>query len=253
MRVGWLIDDPGYQGGAEMTAAEFRAAAPEGVEVIDCPRDEIAECDVYVAHNCTRYPLADLGLGRIVKYAHDVCKHDPNREWLAENAEWIFCSPAQRERMAIEGRCVPPALDLARFKPSRQVQRNTERKGAVAIAQWRNLGKGASYIDEWARANGEIDVYGPGEFHPRGPGVNYLGDVDKTKVPEVLWGYETYVFLPVEFEPFCRSVVEAWAAGCEIVTNGLIGARYYLEQDTDALSTAAEDFWSVVVGAEVAA
>ena len=37
MRVGWIADDPGYVGGAELTQAEFRAAAPEGVEVVDCP------------------------------------------------------------------------------------------------------------------------------------------------------------------------------------------------------------------------
>jgi hypothetical protein len=37
MRVGWLADVPDLPGGAEFTQAEFRAAAPEHVEIIDCP------------------------------------------------------------------------------------------------------------------------------------------------------------------------------------------------------------------------
>ena len=37
MRVGWLHDDPGYVGGAELTMREFRDAAPKGVRVVDCP------------------------------------------------------------------------------------------------------------------------------------------------------------------------------------------------------------------------
>jgi len=61
--------------------------------------------------------------------------------------------------------------------------------------------------------------------------------------------YQTFVFLPTVIEPFGRTVAEAWAAGCEIVTNGLVGARYWLEENPDALDTAAEDFWGVVLDA----
>jgi hypothetical protein len=251
-RVGWLQDDHGYVGGAEMTAAEFRAAAPDGVEVIDCPPGDVNHgCDVYVAHNAVQYSPQDFeGLPRVVKYAHDVFPHDLNgsRGWLVENAEWIFCSPAQRERMSIEGVCIPPALDLDRCRPSRQVTRNTERKGIVSVAQWRNPGKGPTYIDSYAEDNGPVDVYGPGEFYPRGSAVNYLGEIEKAKLPELLWNYETFVFLPVEFEPFGRTVVEAHYAGCGVICNGLIGARYYLEENPQALENAAERFWEVVCG-----
>ena len=45
MRVGWLFDQGEAIGGAELTQAEFRAAAPDGVEVIDCPPDQIEDCD----------------------------------------------------------------------------------------------------------------------------------------------------------------------------------------------------------------
>ena len=35
MRVAWLADKHNPPGGAELTQAEFRRAAPEGVEVVE--------------------------------------------------------------------------------------------------------------------------------------------------------------------------------------------------------------------------
>jgi hypothetical protein len=66
-------------------------------------------------------------------------------------------------------------------------------------------------------------------------------------MPALLARYKTLVFLPTVLEPFGRVVAEGWAAGCEIVTNGLVGAAYWIEEDPDAISTAAEDFWRVVL------
>jgi glycosyltransferase involved in cell wall biosynthesis len=68
-------------------------------------------------------------------------------------------------------------------------------------------------------------------------------------MPALLAEYERFVFLPTVIEPFGRTVVEAWAAGCEIITNGLVGARYWMEEDPGALETAGEDFWRVVLDA----
>jgi hypothetical protein len=60
-RVGWLADKAGYVGGAELTTAEFRAAAPEGVEIVDCPPGAVVKgCDRYVIQNCVLYTPKDL-------------------------------------------------------------------------------------------------------------------------------------------------------------------------------------------------
>jgi glycosyltransferase involved in cell wall biosynthesis len=59
--------------------------------------------------------------------------------------------------------------------------------------------------------------------------------------------YETFVFLPTVIEPFGRLVVEAWAAGCRIVTNNLVGAKWWIENEPGKLDTAAQDFWRVVL------
>src|SRR4051812_23475160 len=77
MRVGWLVDTTANPGGAELTQAEFRAAAPEGVEIVDCMPGHIESCDRYVVQNCVKYDAADISklTGRVVKYWHDVGPH----------------------------------------------------------------------------------------------------------------------------------------------------------------------------------
>jgi glycosyltransferase involved in cell wall biosynthesis len=256
MRVGWLQDDPGYIGGAEMTAAEFRAAVPDGVEIVDCPAGAVeAGLDRYVLMNCVRYPVTDIwGIDApIFKYWHDVWPHsvDPRTKIeLLDRANHIFCSPLHRKKMTTEGNLdgevIPPAMDVSDFKPPRQSRKR--REGACSIAQWRNPGKGAQYVEDYARTNRPVDVYGPGPFQPRGLNVKYMGPLEADKVRQTLWDYDVYVFLPFELEPFCRSVVEAHAAKCDLVINGLIGCRHYLENDPDALKTAGKDFWELVLG-----
>jgi hypothetical protein len=57
-RVGWLADAATIKGGAELTQEEFRRAAPEGVEIVDCPPGGVVPgLDVYAIHNCITYSL----------------------------------------------------------------------------------------------------------------------------------------------------------------------------------------------------
>src|SRR6266498_125218 len=123
MRVGWLADWSDLAGGAEFTQAEFRAAAPPDVEIVDCPPGGVnVTCDRYVIHNCVKYDLKDLewleGLP-VVKYHHDVGPWlQPDvRGWLDQNATPICCSPLQAEYMGLEHAvCIPPPIDLALFE-----------------------------------------------------------------------------------------------------------------------------------------
>jgi glycosyltransferase involved in cell wall biosynthesis len=246
MHVGWLVDEAGYVGGAERTQAEFRAAAPDGVEIVDCPPGATKDCDAYVIHNCVTYEAENLELlegARVVKFWHDVGPHlQPGvREWLDKWATAICCSPVQAEYMGLQDAVlIPPAVDLAPFERA-AASVNGDRKGAVSVGAWRNYGKAPHKAAEWAQGNG-IDFYGSGPFAPHGSQeIAYEG------MPALLARYETFVHLPVVIEPFGRAVVEAWAAGCEIVTNGLVGARYWIEEKPEALDTAAEDFWKVVL------
>jgi glycosyltransferase involved in cell wall biosynthesis len=236
--VGWLHHNPGgYVGGAELTMREFKLAAPDGVKVIDCPPGEIADCDRYVIGNEIGYNGRPQG----IRYLHDM------RGGQKDSDKLIFCSPLQREKYGLPGEVVPPALDLARFRPNRQTKRNTKRKGNVSIGAWHNPGKGQQLLREWSDENGLLEVWGEGEFIPYGSNIDYRGKLPHEQVAQTLWQYETFVHLPTALEPFGRAVVEAWAAGCGLVLNGNVGAQYYIQNDPEALETAAERFWRCVL------
>lgn len=250
MRVGWLSDDAGYVGGAEMTQQEFVLAAPDEVKIVQCPPGGVERgLDRYVANNVVTYRVEDFdGLERVTWYHHDLSPFiDPAvRDWLNANAQHVFCSAFQRDRYGIDGMCIPPALDLSPFKPPRQ-QRHVKREGVCSIAQWRSMGKGPHLLADWANENRTpVDCYGDGEVVPHSPYIDFKGALPHHLVAQTLWRYETFVFLPADPEPFCRSVAEAHAAGCEVVTNRLIGAVEWLSQP-DKLASAAEDFWAVVL------
>jgi hypothetical protein len=243
MKVGWLADEHDPPGGAELTQAEFRSAAPEGVEVIDCPPGGIVGCDRFVLHNHMTYGAGELldFTGEVIRYHHDM------RPQQIPGARSVFCSPLQRDALGLEGECVPPPIDLAAFRPTRQQRRHDERKGTCCVGAFMNPGKGGQLVAEWAMKNEPVDVWGFGPYMPRGDYIADCGDVDPVKLPQLLWNYERFVFLPTALEPFGRCVVEAWAAGCEIITNNLVGARYWIEEAPEKLETAAEDFWAVVL------
>ena len=135
---------------------------------------------------------------------------------------------------------IPPPVALERFEQA-AVSVNGNRAGIVSVGSWRNLGKAPHRVAEWAAEHGGVDFYGGGVFAPDGSRqIAYEG------MPALLARYETFVFLPAVIEPFGRVVAEAYAAGCELVVNGLVGARYWIEEDPDAIRTAAHDFWQLL-------
>jgi glycosyltransferase involved in cell wall biosynthesis len=247
MRVGWLADHSDVAGGAEYTQAEFRNAAPAEVEIVDCrPGAVVKNLDVYVIHNNVQYELKDLeriGDQPCIRYWHDVGPHlqEGCREWLDQHATAVCCSPIQAEYMGLEAILIPPPVDLTRFEEA-SAKVNGSRDGVVSVGSWRNYGKAAHKVGQWAASQGlSVDFYGGGMFAPVGS-----EEVEYNLMPDLLAKYETFVFLPMVIEPFGRLVAEAHAAGCHVITNNLVGARYWLEENPDAITTAPRDFWALV-------
>ena len=241
--VGWLADKHNPPGGAEFTQQEFRDAAPSDISVRDVEtRGPLpADIDKFVVHNCLTYErIPDWA--PVIRYVHDLtgihCKPD----------KVIFCSPQQRDKYEMDGELIPPPIDLAKFRPPRQVKRNGKRNGICCVGAFMNPGKGGHLVEDWATTNDKIvDFYGWGPFSPQGPHIQDRGPIDKHLVPQLLWQYETFIFLPTCLEPFGRCVAEAWAAGCQVITNDLVGAKWWIENEPDALETAAGDFWKSVL------
>jgi hypothetical protein len=244
VRVAWLSDKVDTVGGAEMTAREFRAVAP--VEVVDVGPDELevaARCDVVVAHNVVSYPpdTAQRLVGtRMFKYWHDTGPHlHPElAQGLYRLATPIFCSPLQAAYMGFPGAAwIPPALDLAPFRVA--AENAGERRGSVTVGAWMNWGKSPERCREVAP---DVEFYGFGPCSPVG-----TTQVDYCDIPELLARYKTFIHLPSVLEPFGRAVVEAWASGCRVVTNRLVGARHWIENEPEKLDTAGQDFWETVL------
>jgi hypothetical protein len=248
-RIGWLQDAPGYTGGAELTATALRAAAPDDVEIVDCPPGEVEEgLDLYLLHNVVTYGLVDLQAAMTkapaFKYWNDVggWYPDPLRKLIDKHATAICCSPLQQSYMRLPvAHLIPPPIDLGRFE--RAAALNGHPRGTCSAASWRNLGKGARRVVAWAQEhNVAVDYYGGGPFAPEGATVVPYG-----RMPKVLASYNEFLFLPTCIEPFGRLVAEAWAAGCRLIVNQLVGAIYWIQEKPDALRTAAGDYWDAVL------
>lgn len=243
-RVGLVTDKVSYVGGAELTAQAWVRSAPEGVEIVPCPVGQVEDdCDVYVVGNCVTYPLSALKPldGRVVKYWNDTGPwvKPEVREFLDRQVQ-VCCSPLQADHMRLKAHVIPPPVDINRFAEA-AASMNGSRAGLVSVGCWHNPAKAPHRVLEWA--NGEpVAFYGNGVCAP-----TTSTWVDPKELPQVLAKYRTFVFLPTMIEPFGRVVVEAWAAGCEIVINNLVGAQWWIREHPDKLLTAAEDFWGLVL------
>ena len=234
MRVGWLVDDPGYVGGAELTMAEFRDAAPGGIEVIDCPPGGVVDgLDVYVLGNCRSYASEELPVADAWVYHHDLTPVP----LPGKRIRHIYCSPLQRERMKGAGECIPPAIDLGAFH---HYASQDHRHGSCCVGRMA-YGKGLELLAEYPEP---VDVYSSVPFITEG-NARYQGKT--ADVAATLAQYQRFVFLPTALEPCGRSVLEAWAAGLDLVVNRNVGAIYWIEQEPEALRTASADFWELIV------
>lgn len=249
MNVAWIADEHHPAGGAELTQQAFRDVAPAHVRFTDP-----GTADVTVVHNCVTSTagLIDQIAGRpVVRYLHDMWPHgDPAlRTWLLEHARLVFCSELHRrwfphDLASRDNRdVIPPAIDLQAFTDARQ----DEREGTIWVGHFTNRGKGIDLAVEWAtRTRQIVDFYGAGPLAPEpGEFVRVHDAVAPEEVPALVGGAERLVFLPTSIEPFGRVVAEAWAAGCDVVTNRIVGATAYHE-DRRPLKTATRDFWQLV-------
>lgn len=267
MRVAWIADEHAPPGGAELTQAEFKAVAPDGVRVLPAfdGKGALDQADVVVVHNCVGFDRRIIPLleGKpVVKYIHDQWPHgDPVlRGWLLHNAHLIFtgrlhhdCFPwtTPATGKGLTRAMIPPAVNLDAYRQAARDRTAPRLDAACWIGHHTNPGKGIDLAVEWAhRNNTRLDVYGDGPLAPQPTSlVRPLPAIHPDLVANTLASYQTHVLLPTAIEPFGRVTVEAWAAGCEVVYNRMVGASEYLEGNQAALETAGQDFWDTVTDA----
>jgi len=244
MKLGWIHEQAQYLGGAEMNRKFIREAKPDWVEITN------DDPDAWVVFNITPYK-ADL-IDKIkdkpvIKYVPDRWPQgDPQlRSWFMRNSRlMILVSPLLLDWLPEQPQCpigfAPSGVDIEKFRRAQQL----EREGAVWLGRmW--AGKGLENARAWEEQTGEsLDYYG---FGPLNSEIeNYKGEVAPEDVPAILGRYQKFVHLPNEPDACPRTVIEAWAAGCQLVVNRNVGTVWWLKNEKDALEHATERFWHLV-------
>ena len=256
-RIGWVSDGiGGFKGGAELSSEALVAAAPAWAEIVPCPPENIAtNVDAYVALNVVEYDKSAIKVFAqrpVIKSVRDQWPigDDELRSWFLNNSKVVvFNSPVHRSwflyPVNVPTEVVPPPVDLERFREA--AKRSAKREGTIWIGamHWH---KGTLKAVHWAREHKElVHFYGGGTAIPRQEAyVWYRGKVAYDDVPDLMAGYERFLYLPRVLDGFGRVVVEAWASGLELILGGLIGAEWYLKNDPAALENSAERFWEII-------
>ena len=260
VRVGWIVDPiQQVRGGAEISSDSLRRAHPRCVAIQwqAAWKQEDRPPDLFVVQNCVTFGsdlVNVLSQAPVVKCVRDYWDHagDPVlRTWLLENANvLIFSSPGQQERFPFPVDSptvlVPPPVYAPRYMKA--AENAGERAGTCWVGRMWEPQKGIANAMAWANEHREVvDFYGDGPHKPANSQyVRYAGVLTHEEVAGVLASYERFLFLPNWYEPFGRAVVEAHFAGCELLLNDNIGAKWWIDNDPVSLLQGVAMFWQVL-------
>jgi glycosyltransferase involved in cell wall biosynthesis len=271
MIVGIVRDRVRVSGGAELSLDTLLDAAPDDVEIRDF-NDGSRETgitsdgkpDVWVVGNCTQFSADELvpflARAPVVKRVADYWENGDMvlRDWLLTNsAKLIFSSPGHLADFPHTVKAttvvIPPPVDIAPFVAAREAMTG-KRKGTCWIGHMKNPHqKGVLAAVRWAQRWEEpTDFYGENapELVGSGDYVTSHQQLPYAVVPQFMARYERFLFLPQYREPFGRTIIEALAAGCKIVTNAVPGCIWYLETDMpQMIENASANFWQMVTEA----
>jgi len=255
MRIGWVFDSPDYVGGAELNRAALEKEAPDWAELVPMTESTLAAgMDAYIVHNCTKFRanrITAFGDAPVIKYVVDVWPTGDAklRDWfLRKSAAVILVSPPLRDWLRwtihVPVEYAPSGIDFDAFRAAAE-QWGESRSGTLWLGRaW--PGKGLRASMRWARANDvDMDVYG---FGPTiaAAGTMYRGRALPQDVARIMAEHERFVHLPSAPDPCPRTVIEAWAAGCDLVTNENEGSLWWIQHNPDELPRAATRFWEIV-------
>ncbi len=259
VKVGWCGDRI-LIGGTELSANALKAAAPEWVsEIVDCPAQKRPpkDIDLFVVESCVTYREVWTDVFYDTPVVARISDQWPFgspvlKRWILDKAKLLtFNSPIHHARFHYEVNApfalVPAPVDMDRFRQAAQ----DKRLGNVYVGRVEPA-KGTHLAIDWALRTGEpLRLYGkeqvsyiPWKELPEN--IVYCGELAYDQVPQVLGAAERFVFFPVGLESFGRVVAEAYAAGCELVMEGDIGALWWLANDPDAIQNAPQLFWEKV-------
>ena len=262
MKIGWLHDDFGMVGGSELSERTLRAGAPEWAEIVTCPPQLRPPDDIeaFIIQNCATYPRKwrEVFEGKpIVKHCRDSwwAGSITLRRWILDHAALLLFSSRMQEETyehahdSAKVAIVPPPVNLDWFKDAALPE--DQRQDAIWVGR-ADPGKGLHLSCDWAwRTATPLDIYGDMnikylDVREFGGLVTYHGKVPYEVLPGIYGRARIFHFTPVHIEPFARTVVEAWAAGCELIVEGRVGALEWIAERPDDIGRGVEMFWQEV-------
>jgi len=260
VRIGWLQSDVGIHGGSEMSCGALVDHAPDWAKIVYCPPNKRPPDDIecYVVQNSTTYDqrwLEILLQKPTVKHVRDPWYAGDGlfRRCLLEQATLlIFSSQAQVDAFGYPFDAphviLPPPVNLESFRQAAKPK--DEREGAIFVGRV-DVYKGAPMAVDWAYRTGEtLALIGTPmmDFGKLPPYIRVVGEVPYQRMPSIMGNAKSFVFFPQWPEAFGRTVAEAWAAGCELIVDGRIGAMEYIENEPERLGFQGpiDEFWAAV-------
>lgn len=231
-----------YAGGAEMSDAEYKKFAPDGIEIVDVTADNwvnpinFESIVVTGTESFSDAQLNELSMWEPFVFVHHLqTKRESLQNLINSSRLFVTHTPAHMIRELSwttpkKTAQVLSAFDTSNIKP--------DHKEDFALWAARNHPlKGQMNAFTWAL---KMEV----------PFVA-LTDKPRSEVLKAMSYAEYFVHLPLAFESECRAVMEAVLSGCKIVTNDNVGITSVQDwEDPEALKNmidkAGDTFWKLV-------
>ena len=253
VKVAWLAD--AFELAGRRRADRRRSSAPRrrrGVESSTARParwSALAGCDVACVHNSVTYPaetVEALAGKPVLRYWHDLARPgsagrpaaDPLGARARDERLHLAAAPRPLPARASPGeRASDPARDRPRALTRAQARKRP--RGACWLGSGQHAGQGAAAGVRVGRGATSRSTSG-GTLAVAETAARRASRARSrtTTCRRSCGSTERFVFLPTHPEPFGRAVVEAWAAGCELIVNRNVGALHWLEHP-DALERAA--------------
>ncbi len=263
IRIGWLKDQPGFVGGAEVSWGILMDNAPEWAELIYCePRKRPPDVDAFIVQNNVQYDarwIEELSLKPVIKQVRDPWAVGDAilRRWLLDNAQMlIFNSKPHVDFFGFElsqpYQLIPPPVDVQAYREAALPA--DERVGNIFVGRV-GATKGAHLAIDWALHNNEpLDLYGQmwgqNSYGKLPPNIRFHGFRDNAEMPFIMGRAKRLLLFPMWIESFGRVVAEAWAAGCELLVEPVerVGAMWWIENYPEKIGDGITMFWDAVEG-----
>ncbi len=271
MKIGFIHNQRiDIHGGEEYQIQDLIRTAPSTVKAIPCmPGQMDKACDGYIVCGMAagaqdadyRWLLEESKVPYVRRpHAWDSLVDKAFLRRVDEGAQRVlFKSPAHesiyQQMYGYElknTQTIVPFVDVSALK---RVVAPVERIGGLMWAGTYSPHKGTDLVLHWARREGfSVDYFGIGLTESgRGKWHTYKGQLgSREDAWKVMGSYSDLVFMPRAPEPFGIVLVEAWAAGAGIITNGRIGLKSYdkpIDEIVDMCEIGSASFWGAVEGA----